>query len=302
MALLVLFAGLSATAQNKGIKLTEIIDADNMLHITAEPVGYGSFTLWLTVSETNNVSKSPTMPYEITRTIASKKEVLSFKPENTDKPAKAEYTYDWLNGKVNALPDLGFIYRIPVANGKQTIVRSVTPAQADMGRNNTSNFRVWQFSAEPGEPVFAVRKGVVIRAEDNGRDESGDDDWAGALTVIEHADGTQAIYTGLKGGSLSVKEGNTVLPSQRIGSAGKFFDSTKGVRVGIYSYISNRNKGAYPNMKVQNDFINPLYCTSSGNMILNDGMTVVVKVSSRIINAESEQPLWRRMLSIINLH
>lgn len=298
--MLTLLSCATAIAQKTGVKITEIIGADNSLHIMAEPSGFGTFTVWLTITGTSNTANNAKTPYEIARTFDSKTEIASFAPVDSSRPAKAEYLLDWINGKVNALPDLGFVYRLPVGNGLSTKIRNTTPAQADMSRNNTSNFRIWQFSAAPGDPVFAVRKGIVVRAEDGGRPESGDDQWANATIVIEHSDGTQAIYTGLKGGSVAVAAGDTVLPSQRIGSAGKFFDNSKGVRVGIYSYISNRNKGAYPNMKIQSDFINPLYSTSSGNTILEDDIIVTSKVSSKVLKAENgSQNIWQRMLSII---
>lgn len=280
-AIFALLTGIAAHAQNKGVKLTEVLGADNAIHVMAEPSGYGNFTIWLTVTETHNAKDAPTIPYETTCTINGKTEILSLYPQDVSKPAKAEYYIDWINGKVNTLPDLEFIYRVPVEDKTKTTIKSITPAQADMARNNTSNFRIWQFSAKAGEPVFAVREGVVIHAEDSGRPESGDDQWAGAMAIIEHSDGTQAIYSGIIGGTLTIKEGDTISSSQRIGSAGKFFDSTAGVRVGVYNYISNRNKAAHPTMKIQNDFINPLYSTSEGNMILEDGISVVAKVSSK---------------------
>ena len=124
----------------------------------------------------------------------------------------ADFSWDWINGTLDATPDLGFIYRLPIAAGKSTTVRSLTPAEAGMMRDNIADFRMWEFTMERNEPVFAIRKGTVIHVEgydaENGQA-------GGGTIIVEHADGTQARYASLRSGSALVAPGDTIFPTPR---------------------------------------------------------------------------------------
>ncbi len=86
-----------------------------------------------------------------------------------------------------------------------------------MVRDNIAGFRMWEFSTERNEPVFAIRKGTVIYVEgyDAERKQAG-----GGTIIVEHADGTQARYDTLRSDSALVAPGETVYPDMPIALAG----------------------------------------------------------------------------------
>ena len=70
----------------------------------------------------------------------------------------ADFSWDWINGTLDATPDLGFIYRLPIAAGKSTTVRSLTPAEAGMMRDNIAEIRKWEFAMERNVPHRIQRR------------------------------------------------------------------------------------------------------------------------------------------------
>ena len=202
IAAALMLAALPLAAQQTGVRVTARNAADNSLAFDAAITGYGTFTIRLAVADIRNHAGDDALTVTVT-TGNEGGEILSIAPQDAARPVTADFSWDWINGTLDATPDLGFIYRLPIAAGKSTTVRSLTPAEAGMMRDNIADFRMWEFAMERNEPVFAIRKGTVIHVEgydaENGQA-------GGGTIIVEHADGTQARYASLRSGS-----GNRVL-------------------------------------------------------------------------------------------
>ncbi len=72
-----------------------------------------------------------------------------------------------------------------------------------------------------GQPLYAVKAGTVLLANDQVADQKpGVSREQGNSLIIEHPDGTMAIYVHLKQGSLKVQQGQQVTPGQPVAAIG----------------------------------------------------------------------------------
>ena len=292
IAAALMLAALPLAAQQPGVRVTARNAADNSLAFDAAITGYGTFTIRLAVADIRNHAGDDALTVTVT-TGNEGGEILSIAPQDAARPVTADFSWDWINGTLDATPDLGFIYRLPIAAGKSTAVRSLTPAEAGMMRDNIADFRMWEFAMERNEPVFAIRKGMVIHVEgydaENGQA-------GGGTIIVEHADGTQARYASLRSGSALVAPGDTIFPDTPIALAGELRSGGYGVQVGLYRYASNRNTALYPHMMAQTEFINPLFMTATGNGLLTDGQRATAKTTKKLLDAESGRTsFWERV-------
>lgn len=279
-------------AQNPKVNVTSCNAKDNSLIFNADIDGYGTFTIRLNIRGIQNHDGNEGNVTYIT-TCDKSGEIFSIPPKDASKPVSADFTWDWINGTLDAAPDLGFVYRLPVANGKSTLARSITPAEVGMMRVNASGFRMWEFTMEANDPVFAVRKGTVIYVDgyDGHALQQG-----GNMIKVEHADGTIALYSFLGEGSAMVAPGDTIYPDTQIALAGTLPGKGEGMVFGLFHYVTNRNTAAYPNMMAQDNFINPLFMTVMGSEILIDGITVTARTTKKLLNAEAgEKNFWQRL-------
>ena len=154
-----MLAALPLAAQQTGVRVTARNAADNSLAFDAAITGYGTFTIRLAVADIRNHAGDDALTVTVT-TGNEGGEILSIAPQDAARPVTADFSWDWINGTLDATPDLGFIYRLPIAAGKSTTVRSLTPAEAGMMRDNIADFRMWEFTMErDGHPCRGLRRG-----------------------------------------------------------------------------------------------------------------------------------------------
>lgn len=131
------------------------------------------------------------------------------------------FRYSHHFGRVDALPDVAALYRLPFSDGQSFAI-----TQAYGGRltshNNRENLYAVDFAMPVGTPVVAARAGVVVdatlRHEEGGFDVRFLDK---ANTVaIAHDDGTVAEYAHLAHGPELVKLGQWVAAGELIGYSG----------------------------------------------------------------------------------
>lgn len=288
-------------AQSPNVVVSMATTADNTLQFNAAVTGCGTFTIQLQIKNAVNAKSNPDNRHAeaeaeagILLTTDKSGMIYTLEAENPAQPATADFTWVWIQGDIFATPNLGFIYRLPIATGHDTQVTSLVPAKVGMMRDNTANFTMWQLSMGSGDPVFAIRKGIVIRVDrpDPQSLPEGTPD-GNTVVVVEHADGTQAIYSCLQDNSVTLAVGDTVYPDTQIASAGVIDNGESGIRLGLYHFTPNRNTLTHPQMISQTDFINPLFLTADGNMLLTDNKTVTAKATKRVVEAERAKKCCR---------
>ncbi len=299
--ILTLTAVLTAAAVNaqSGVRIVSDIAVDNSLQLLADISGYGTFTIWLYIDNAENTADTRLESgYPIIVTTDKSGIVLELQPVDADIPVTANYSYKWLQGELDAVPE-NTVYRLPIAAGRTTTVTALTPAQMNMMRDNVSGFKMWRLGMERNDAVFAMRSGTVIAVEDAAR-QGNTSEYAGMdegnSIVVEHADGTMARYSCLKTGSIMVAEGDRVYADTPMALAGIFRDGSAGTRIGVYRYVTNRNKLAYPNMEHQTEFLDPHFMTSDGDVTLPDNGKVTCKTTRKLLDSgKPHRSIWQRI-------
>lgn len=219
---LFIFNGLiTVYAQEAKIKLTTRVNSDNSVTFKFEKSDPGTFTLQLNLRDLINASSQTNM--EQTFNLKSYQgNFFTLKPENEKQGIGYAYSYHFIRGKLKPKYDPGFIYLLPHKLGTKVQMAEASFLGAQyFGDKTPDDWKCYSFYTKQEDSVTAVRKGVVVQIKDE-YDAKLDEGVAYTSKtnelMIEHADGTIAIYGGLKRGSLGVKVGQTVLPGVAIGS------------------------------------------------------------------------------------
>ena len=109
----------------------------------------------------------------------------------------------------------------------QPVTRAVTILQGNnepTGHNDAYTRYAWDYSVPPGSPVVAARAGVVVEVRNDsfvgGTDMERYLRRANTL-LIDHLDGTGAVYAHLAGGGVRVRRGEYVIQGEWIADSGE---------------------------------------------------------------------------------
>lgn len=274
-------SALCAAAQTPRVGIDTTVAPDNRLLFTADIDGCGTFTVRMTFDRLENVAATE-LEAGSTVTATTRGGVFyTLLPRDATRPAEATFTADWLQGTLDARPDADFVYRLPFDAGTTALTTALTPAEAGLMRANVADFRMWQFTLEAGDDVYAMRHGQVIRIEGFGLTRTG-----GNTIVVEHADGTQASYTMLAEGSLQVACGDTVTPDTVLARAGQLSDGNYGVQVALYRYVTNRKPHLFPQMIATTAYLDPTFMLPIGKGTVRDGKRIKARVTRSLLQAE----------------
>lgn len=106
------------------------------------------------------------------------------------------------------------------------------------------------------------------------------------MIYVEHKDGTRARYIGIRHGTVSVKEGDTVYPDIILGKAGTLNEKIYEIRVCI-DYLTAPLKRDVPDIeKVKRNMLNSWFLTDAGTVQLEDGKEYGSVVTDKLITEE----------------
>lgn len=149
--------------------------------------------------------------------------LFSLKPTKMGEAASFRYLYTATRGRLFQTEPPAYVYALPVAPGKPTLVQETQAMGKVLGvkSDRLTNYTSLVFQVKNGDTVFAARRGLVVNRLDGWATTARDDVRESNLVEISHADGTFAQYARLKAGSLFVKLGETVEVGQPLGLAGE---------------------------------------------------------------------------------
>ena len=255
--------GLVLYGQNPVVTVLDTVQNDNSVVLSVKTTGYGNFTIRLNISDISNCAEDISgLPktYTVSGNTTTRLAVLH--PQDVSQPVVIRYGWDWLQGRMDAVPDSNISYELPLCTKRQK-VRELTAHEMKMDRTNVVDFKMWEMSAKNAvEAVCAMRCGTVIAAGDNS-------------ITIEHSDGTQAVYEGLE--AIYVQAGEDVRTEDIIGL------SNGPVTIGIYRYATNSNQLRNPQAMSQKEYLDVMFRTKKGNVILIDGKVYKRNISCRYL-------------------
>ncbi|WP_346237400.1 hypothetical protein ABDK00_018370 [Niabella insulamsoli] len=231
--LLCLFA---AQAQTKTIELSSETRPDRSVDISYRKTDPGYYTVVLNFSDYTNTSK-PLAMHSISGVSGR---LISLKPTDKDKSIGYSYRYTYIRGKLEPRVHKDFCYVLPYNNGvKCTVVEAGFAPQRYFGAEKPADWKSYFFYTTQQQPVNAIRKGVVVETADT-FDDPVDVEFTTRKNrvIIEHEDGTLAIYRGFEKGSVAVKVGDAVFPGTLLGSNIRSSKKLFGISIHIYYLAS----------------------------------------------------------------
>lgn len=213
--------------------------------------------------------------------------LFTLKPTDPNKGISYSYSYRYIQGTFKPKGvDTSFVYLLPFE--KEKIIQAAEHSnlgEVYLKQARPKGWKAYQFRGEALDSVYAARKGIVI----NVRDEFEQDTTAIFTSktnqvVVEHPDGSVAVYKGFKKKGIVVKEGENIFPHTFLGVLGNELVTHKKYLSFMVYYLSDL--GFEENKRPETTFITPRFLTASGSIILTNRQKYTAAVSDEIITKE----------------
>ena len=124
--------------------------------------------------------------------------------------------YNLKSGKVR--PDTSYVYALPFANGQKFLLIQAYNSKKFSHQNELS----LDFKMKKGSHVCAAREGIVIEIKEDSDAGGAKDEYLsqGNHIIIQHNDGSTAMYWHLQKDGALVNVGDTITQGQHIGLSG----------------------------------------------------------------------------------
>ena len=191
----------------------------NGFDLYLENHAYYNVTIQLKTPTRKNLSSSHKLPYTHSFPPQSRTKLISFTRQDPHKASAVQTVYSSLIGRLNPSYDDSYIYALPYKRGKSYLL-----TQGFNGKHTHKGQSAYalDFKMDVGTPVHAMREGTVIAVESKHTQHGYSKAFLNKANhiVIEHADGTMAMYAHLKPNGVKVKLGQKVKKHQYIGLSG----------------------------------------------------------------------------------
>ena len=272
----------------QSVKLSSKRNKDNSVSINYEKDSYGSFYV---VTKFNKLTNS--LDSKIAKVVNGRRGRLGcLKPMDSNKCIDYSYTYRSMRGKPNAKIDTDFTYILPFKKNTEVYVKSLAYLGTQFNEKEPENWTAYQFFTKGEKMVVAARKGLVVKVIDEFKTDTTHRyrfKRSKNEVLIEHSDGSLASYKGLKGGSISVEEGQIVNPNDEIGLSDRYDKKGKyEIRYCLYYLDKEGINDIYSQKKHTNlyAYIKPLFFTKKGKSFLEIRKVFVADCSEELIMQE----------------
>jgi murein DD-endopeptidase MepM/ murein hydrolase activator NlpD len=190
-----------------------------------------------------NLRPSSKLPYVGSFPARSRTEFFEFKFKNKHKKSLIRLSYSRFIGKIVRNFDRNYLYSLPYTRGKSyRLTQGFNGKQTHKGKSAYA----LDFDMPIGSKIHAMRDGIVIAVESKHTEHGFSPKFMNKANhiIIQHTDGTMAMYAHLKPNGVKVKLGQKVYKHQFIGLTGNTgYSSGPHLHVHI-SAIQNLNSGS----------------------------------------------------------
>lgn len=298
IAILLCTIFLSLNAQENKINLSTNRNKDNSIDIDFEKTDPGSYTIFLNLSSLEN-SNHPNKSISIK---GYRGRLTSLKPANKDRPVNfSSYRSSSIRGRLQPKIDTDIVYALPYKEGTKITAREATYLRSTyFGATEPEDWKSYRFYTSEKSEVTASRKGIVVELEAM-EDDTGMQDVSYTsktnYIIIEHEDGTLLRYSGFAKGSIKVKIGDTVYPSDVLGEN---IMANNGYSISYMVYYlksddieSTRDKNMRESKSLYG-FITPHFSTESGAITLEKDKEYTSTINEDIIQKEMSKRELKR--------
>ena len=255
---------------------------DKSVDFTYEKNAPGNYTLIVTFKSLTNAFYTPTQ-YILSGPSGS---LFTLKPSDKNTGISYSFSYRYLQGEHKPKGvDTSFVYLLPFQSDKSVQVFEHTNiGEVFLKQARPKGWKAYQFRGENLDSIFAVRKGIVVKVVDEY-----EYDTLSLYTsktnniLVEHADGSIAVYKGFKKGFIAVKERHEVFPHSYLGLISNTPSNKKYLTIMMY-YLSDT--GFKEGSKAEHTFITPVFLTGAGAGVLENRQQYKVVVSTEVVTKE----------------
>lgn len=257
-------------AQDRVIEVTAVRNTNNNIEFSYTKSKPGSYTVKINFNNLTN-----TMAAEQYETVveASSGRLLTLRPTNKEQGISYGYKTSYAFGNSKPKVDSSFQYLLPFKKGAiKTINESSNVNEKYFGAEKPESWKSYSTSSKTVDSVFAMRKGIVVDIKNEFQSDTLIKKVYTSKTnsiLIEHEDGTYAIYKGFKKDSFKVKLGEVVYPQTMLGILDKFNNDNYILHFSIYYFDKNlmfasSTNNTMKNAKAPYIYLTPLFFTKEG--------------------------------------
>jgi len=278
--------------QSKIINIESQRNNDKSIDIIYEKSKPGSYTVMIEFTKLENAT---IINRKFIGTVDGNRGiVLKLRRKDPEQGISYGYTTSYIRGRYNPKIKKDFVYTLPFKKGNKVKVKEANNlSKKYFDSQLPDNWKSFVFKAKDTDTIVAVRKGLVIEVRDKYKlDTISHFTSKKNQVLIEHNDGTIAVYKGFSKNGIFVKAGQIVYPQTSLG----VFDAkgNKGNNNVLHfniSYLSNikidsQIKKKLKDKKSRSTFLSPNFLTNQGIMKLGDKQVYTVEVNEDVMFSE----------------
>ncbi len=253
----------SVYSQNKKIEITHERKSDRSIDFYYKKNVPGSYYLILEFDNLINCYGIKTYKSVIKYDSGP---LLTLKPYNKNQGICFSYKVKYTLGNPNPKIDENITYVLPFKTGKSVkIFEASNLGEKYLGSKNKINWKSFIVYSNKPDTIYSMRKGIVVEIIDKYKN-NGDFNKTFKsnrnFILIEHKDGSYAIYRGFDKNKIFIKLGQKVYPHTPLGKLEKFNETSYRLDFNVFHYLENlldNTKTTLKNINNKTKYINPTF-------------------------------------------
>lgn len=206
-------------AHNKRPVQVISVKTQNGFDLYLENHAYFDVTIELKAAELINLSSSEPLPFIGSFPAQSRTKIVNFSIQDPRQKSQFKTFFNATIGRINPQYDTDYLYALPYARGESYLL-----TQGFNGKHTHKDGSAYalDFKMDEGTRVHAMREGIVVALEQKQTEHGYSPDFADKSNhiIIQHDDGTMAMYGHLKPNGVKVRLGQKVYKHAFIGLSG----------------------------------------------------------------------------------
>jgi len=287
-AVFLLFSAEKIYSQNQKVFVTRVKNLDNSVVFNYSKEEVGSYFVEIELEKIQNVADSTTLKKKYAFNMNEKSGTL-FKlfPSDKNKEIFCSYTFSFTKGTIKPKVDYSINYLLPFEKNKNVVI--LESKRFNVKPEIWKNYLVY---SKTKDTIFAMRKGIVVDIRKFAITNIADADGQSSTNyrtevIVEHADGTNASYSGLDEKSLFVSLNQTIYPHSRIGVIDDIkSNGNYSFRFNIYYFGSEDSDDIKNSSKIIERSVVPFFLTQGGIHKLKNESNYIATYNDSILTQE----------------
>jgi hypothetical protein len=271
-------------SQNQKIFITSVKKSDNSVEYNYTKAVPGNYFIEFDLESAANVENISAFrkTYNLNLTEDSGT-LFKLEPTDKEKPIYCSYTYSYRKGSIKPQLDNSIVYFLPFKQNKE--VRIYETFRFNVKPEIWKNYTVF---SKTKDTICSMRKGLVTEIRKFAVSDKGNTIFRTEI-IVDHADGTNASYSGVDENLLTVKLNDQVYPGSMLGVMDNVVDNDKNhvFKFNVY-YLSDEEVDGLDGKKnkVIERSVMPIFYTAEGYQNLYSDKKYTVKYNDEVLFRE----------------